>query len=585
MAGRYDLITTLTLNAQGFEGGINKVKQATKELNQNIKGSTDILSSLGGAMGGIAGEMTNAISSLAGAATGIGLVVAAVGILAGAFKHAQESVDLYLASVDKSKQGAGIFTQEAGAIISKQIKTEAGGVLAERELEVKLGAEALVLDTKRVFNFLTGNRAKNEAIKLTRDELSAQFDQAKLQEKINQGLVNGDRNLTNRIGKELALKKILLEQFDLHREEVQQSVQNAAIEEQLKKDRAIITDKSDTYSVADKKAALIDFEETSKTYAEKRESLINRQIANTKALGELTKIDGKENIEITDKIAALEIQKDNVGKEHWAEEVAENRLLSRVKRDALADELAAEKKKRDEEKAFHELKMKNLLIEGDNTGVKVGEKYYDKNAKLEKAGEADTSGLKSDLRTGGLGNVGSQITATDKALKAYKGTLKETIDLNNKFAESQERLTDAVDSFASSISQGANSFKEFGKSVASAMKQAIAGLLSATIAQAIEKSVAFANNPLIGLALGALAGGLAATLFNSLVPKFSQGGIVGGTSYEGDRVPIMVNSGEGIFTKNQMNNMSGGGQLTTKVSGTDLMIVLNNTMRQNNSFA
>ena len=337
---KFDLITTLTLNAQGFEGGIDKVKQKTKELSDNIKGSSDMIGSLGSAMGGITGDMTNAISSIAGAATGIGLVVAAVGLLASAFKTAKENVDLYLASVDKSKQGEGIFTQAAGDIIKKQIKTDSGGVTAERMIELKTGAEMLAIDVQIAAAKLAGNTALVESLNATRATLKEQNEQAHTQEKINQEIVNGDRSLTNRIPKELELKKLLLDQYDLQKESVQQSVENAAIEEKLKKDRAIITDNSGQYSPAEKKAALVDYETTATAYAAKREDLIDREIANTKALGELTKVGGQVSIENINAVAALEIEKHNVGKEHYTEEIAQNRLLSRVKKDALAEEVA-----------------------------------------------------------------------------------------------------------------------------------------------------------------------------------------------------------------------------------------------------
>ena len=576
MAGKYDLITTLTLNAQGFEGGINKAKQATKELSDNIKGSTDVLGSLGGAMGGITGDMTNAISSLAGAATGIGLVVAAVGLLASAFKTAQENVDLYLASVDKSKQGEGIFTKQAGEIVGKNISRESGGVMAERMVELKTGAEVAALDAKRLVNFLTGNKAKNESIKLTQDELRAQNEQAHVLEKIQQEVLDGDRNLGNRIPKELEVKKVLLEQFDLQKEAVQEAVKNAEIEKQLKKDRAIITDNSGQYTPAQKKAALVDFEETAKAYALKRESLINREITNTQALGKLS---GDEMGTIK-AVAVLETERANAGTAYYAEEIAQNRLLSRVKKDALAEQIAAEK-------AFHKLKEDNMTSEA---GFKLGTKDVNvgtaKNPYVEeRAGYANTQQLikPSANAVGAVATDANKVTVADKALKAYNGTLKTTIDLNNKYAQTQENINTALADFASSVQGGADSFKEFGKTVANSIRQVISALLSKTIAEAIAKAMDTAKNPFIGLALGALAGGLAATLFNSLVPKFSEGGVVGGTSYSGDNVPAMLNSGERVLTVNQQANMMGGGTVLFKFQNGALQGQLEHDSRQRNS--
>lgn len=68
--------------------------------------------------------------------------------------------------------------------------------------------------------------------------------------------------------------------------------------------------------------------------------------------------------------------------------------------------------------------------------------------------------------------------------------------------------------------------------------------------------------------------------------KYAEGGIVGGTSYSGDKLFAMVNSGEMILNKRQQSNLSnmlgsgrdnsGGGQVEFHISGDTLVGVLNN---------
>lgn len=63
--------------------------------------------------------------------------------------------------------------------------------------------------------------------------------------------------------------------------------------------------------------------------------------------------------------------------------------------------------------------------------------------------------------------------------------------------------------------------------------------------------------------------------------KYAEGGIVGGTSYSGDKLFAMVNSGEMILNKRQQKNLSnmlggGGGQVEFFISGDSLVGVLNN---------
>lgn len=90
---------------------------------------------------------------------------------------------------------------------------------------------------------------------------------------------------------------------------------------------------------------------------------------------------------------------------------------------------------------------------------------------------------------------------------------------------------------------------------------------TANIAEGITK--ALAQGYPIGIINGALIGVSGAVQLASLAqskptpPKFATGGIVPGTSYSGDKVPILANSGEGIFTKGQMKAlglMAGRGQ-------------------------
>ena len=97
----------------------------------------------------------------------------------------------------------------------------------------------------------------------------------------------------------------------------------------------------------------------------------------------------------------------------------------------------------------------------------------------------------------------------------------------------------------------------------------------------------------IGAGIGLLAlAGYAKSQMTKL-SKFATGGIVGGGSYYGDKVPAMVNSGEMILNRSQQRNLfdminggstMGGNELTTKVSGSDLMLVLSRTSQKTNSW-
>lgn len=69
--------------------------------------------------------------------------------------------------------------------------------------------------------------------------------------------------------------------------------------------------------------------------------------------------------------------------------------------------------------------------------------------------------------------------------------------------------------------------------------------------------------------------------------KFAEGGIVGGTSFSGDKLFAMVNSGEMILNKRQQGNLAnmiggGGNQVEFHISGDSLVGVLNNKRNKTN---
>ena len=129
---------------------------------------------------------------------------------------------------------------------------------------------------------------------------------------------------------------------------------------------------------------------------------------------------------------------------------------------------------------------------------------------------------------------------------------------------------------------GADSFASFAEAAKSAAKSAIGALIAEGVASAVSmalKNPAFALNPALIPVVAGLAGGLAKTAFNSLIPAFADGGLVTGATMG------MVGEGPGTSMSNPeviapldklklMIGESGGGnvQVFGTIKGSDILL-------------
>lgn len=139
-----------------------------------------------------------------------------------------------------------------------------------------------------------------------------------------------------------------------------------------------------------------------------------------------------------------------------------------------------------------------------------------------------------------------------------------------------------------SIGDAFNAIEDPAAKVMGTVAQAIAsvamGYAQATVA------AAQTGNPWVWAAFAVSGLATMITMISNIhsATGYAEGGIVGGTSYSGDNIPIMANAGELVLTKAQQNtlaqNLQGGGmgsmQLKTKVKGTELLVWLDNSLAQ-----
>ena len=138
-----------------------------------------------------------------------------------------------------------------------------------------------------------------------------------------------------------------------------------------------------------------------------------------------------------------------------------------------------------------------------------------------------------------------------------------------------------------SFSQGADSLSGFTEQLGGVIRDTITGIISLGVSYMVMNALQTASfsGPfgfLVAPALAALAGGLATTLFNSVIPSFANGGIVyGNTLAQVGEYPGAANNPEVIAPLNKLRsliqpaNSFEGGKVEFVIKGQRLVGVLN----------
>lgn len=198
-----------------------------------------------------------------------------------------------------------------------------------------------------------------------------------------------------------------------------------------------------------------------------------------------------------------------------------------------------------------------------------------------------------------------QIEATEEQMKSFKGEVESLQSTNEMTSESFLELGTTI---AEAFGISKLSFGEFALSLMNLMPQLIAQLDALSAAQmvkskksiAVKKAEAIASGTAEGakapwfMSIPIIAGivGTITAMFSSL-PKFEDGGILGGNSFTGDKLLFRGNSGEMILNKQQQGNLfkminqggaGGGGEVRFEIKGDKLVGVLNNYNNRSRSY-
>lgn len=129
-----------------------------------------------------------------------------------------------------------------------------------------------------------------------------------------------------------------------------------------------------------------------------------------------------------------------------------------------------------------------------------------------------------------------------------------------------------------SSEEGVKSMEEFASAIGNAARKAISAFIAQAVAGVVSKTL-LTLGPL-GLAIAPIAGAAAAALFNSVVPKFAQGGLVTGPTLAliGEGPGTTSNNPEVVAPLDKLQKMlmpagvSGPIQVFGRLDGTDILI-------------
>ena len=357
MASRFALLTTIVLDASGYNKGINQVSQQTKEMASTLKEAGNGVTETLGKMGGLTSEIGASVGELAGAATGIGLVVAAISVLINYLKIAKENMDKYLESADKAKGGTGMFFEDAQTLQKETTKRARGGVTADQDIMTK---SFLQLNrVQKEINAETDQAKKNELIDL-RTQLFDEYQSAKLQKVINEDIKAGSTGYKNRIRIQAAARILLLEEKKLEEDKNKSLEGFIKNEGELVRLRTVILSKTTTE--AEKEKAMTDYAALAKTQLDAKTSLIEREISLTEQRGKLTFTEHDSE----EKILKLNADKAELGKTYNTQllkaERDQNRILASEQK-ALAAKEKAQKVEADFQDTKTNLHQKVIIDE------------------------------------------------------------------------------------------------------------------------------------------------------------------------------------------------------------------------------
>lgn len=584
MAGKFSLLTIMTLNAAGYDKGINQAtkktqafKKGTAEAGKSISSS---FTSMGGVLGGAVNSQVGLLSQSIGAgvsafksmipaitgvktaliASGIGAIVVAIGVAFGALSSyltsTKDGADTLNTIMTGLKTTFNVIIQRVnflGSALIKLFKGDFKGMKEDFQSAFKGGIFEEINN-----GIKTGTALGKEANELKRRKIA--LDREELDINVEKGLLDEKARLYSEgsAKKQQALAQLrsIDEAFDKKKLKYLQDNYNLAVK---------------TYNASTK--GYDDEDKLTQAYKELQEF----KIKDTQESIGLNKLEGK---------IYKEIQSDKAEESKGFIEVKENEIQTlKDERESLYAQ----------GKAYEHLTGKILFLENQvtafNDAIEKQENALKLNVEID---DLISEQLEKDMQYI-LNEVGKNNQLVIEPILApvpvdYTTKLTEQLSsIQTISGLASEAISGLGNAFIELASTGEASFKDMVTSMLGGLRSVIYGLFAEALANTIVNALNPknpANQATFGLA-GIAAAAVGITAVSALwakLPKFASGGIMGGNSFNGDNLTARINSGEMILNQSQQANLfalanSGGisgGEVRFEIAGDRLIGVLNN---------
>lgn len=515
--------------------------------------------------------------ALSKVAVGIANVVTKISsALIPGFEEASKKVTEYILAVDaleetqrqytvqNAKDAQEIAKYRAIAAESTDLETRKKALQSAITLEEEIARRNVEIATKTLElrkeqarqEVDTTDETKNEIAQLEAEKIQAETDYYNKKREMAAQI----RELNNKINAENAKNhQEYIKRLEAQRkaEEEAEKARQEALKASLENEKAL------RQQMEDFKASLI-------KDAGERE-LVEMQIAGSREIEELKKrLETEKNLTeegraiLNQLIIDKQTELDNQLKEK-ADTLAEERINAEMQKIAEQEQTKLELRKSIAEEnsaEMLELQLQELELqqqaELENTILNEEEKYLivEKYEKLKQALVAETAKKNEEQATQMKMQLSASLQTMAKNASSAFGQMSELLE---GYGEENEKASKAAKAFA--LMQLATDQAISISQTARAMVEAVQGATQAAASTGPLAPVMLAVYiaEMVGLVLGAVAGQVAsikqAKTILSGDNKYEGGGIVGGTSFSGDKVVAHVNSGEMILNREQQTRL------------------------------